>query len=287
MEGLSIIVPAYQEEGAVGQTLEALIGIKQQLSVPVEIILVDDASTDGTGERADAFPEVIVIRKQRNAGYGAAIKTGLRRAKYEWAAITDADGSYPNDEIPALFAACGEADMVVGARTGADVTYSKIRAIPKIFLRRYVQWIAQRDIPDMNSGLRIFRRDLALRYLPILPNGFSFTTTITLALMCNEHIVAYRPINYFARIGSSHIRPIRDTLNFFQLIGRTGIYFAPMRLFMPLSATFFAFFLLSLGYDLFFEQNLGDKTVLLLTFAFNVGLFGALADMIRKTSQIR
>lgn len=288
MNGLSIIVPAYMEEDAIGPTIATLKELKSQFCIPVEIIVVDDGSSDRTGEIAASDKDITTIRKSQNQGYGAAIKSGMRKAKYDLIAITDSDGSYPNERLVDMLQTFMDegADMLVGSRTGDNVTYSKIRTIPKVFMRGYMEWITRQEIPDMNSGLRIFRKDLALHYVPLLPDGFSLTTTITLSLMCNGFTVRYVPIDYFKRIGKSHIQPIRDTLRFFQLIGRTAVYFAPLRFFAPIALVFFAVFLVSLSYDIFTERNLGDKTVLLFTFACNVLLFGTLADMVRKSFQI-
>ena len=126
--------------------------------------------------------------------------------------------------------------MVVGARIGENVDYSKIRSIPKMILVPWVSFLCGTEVPDMNSGLRIFRRDRSLNFLKLLPDGFSFTTTITICLLRNRYAVEFIPISYTKRIGKSHIKPIRDTLRFTQLILRTGMYFAPMRLLAPLIA---------------------------------------------------
>ncbi|MDH3601554.1 MAG: glycosyltransferase family 2 protein, partial [Candidatus Tectomicrobia bacterium] len=163
-----------------------------------------------------------------------------------------------------------------------DVTYSKIRMIPKAFLRRFACWIAQQNIPDINSGMRVFRKSSAERYMNILPDGFSFTTTLTLAMLTNYYDVRYVPINYAPRLGKSKIHPIMDTLKFFQLIIRTGTYFAPIRVFSPLIVLLSIAFLISLNYDLVVGKNLTDKTVIFLMFTINTTIFTLLADMIDK-----
>jgi hypothetical protein len=134
----------------------------------------------------------------------------------------------------------------------------------------------------MNSGLRVFRREVAQRFLGILPDGFSFTTTITLAMLTNSYAVNYVPIDYSERIGRSKIRPIRDTLNFVQLIARTGVYFAPLRVFLPIASLLGVACVASAAYDVLVLDNLTDKTVLLALFAMNTAMFAALADMIDK-----
>ncbi|PCI58761.1 MAG: glycosyl transferase family 2, partial [Kordiimonadales bacterium] len=152
-------------------------------------------------------------------------------------------------------------------------------------LRHWVSWIARYPVPDINSGFRVFRRDIALKYIGILPDSFSFTTTITLAMLTNYHRVKYEPINYRARVGKSKIKPIRDTLRFIMLILRTGTYFAPLRVFFPLIAIMIMLATASLIYDITVLRNLTDKTVLLYLFSMNTGMFALLADMIDKRSK--
>ncbi len=281
----SIIIPCYNEENAIRGTVEQIlrhVGAEDDY----EIIVVDDGSDDQTPAVLDeiytASPKIRVMTHQRNLGYGAALKTGIRAARSELIVITDADGTYPNEQIPDLVRRCQDQDMVVGARTGENVTYSKIRSIPKFFLKRWVCWLAAQDVPDINSGLRVFRKDVAERYFGILSDKFSFTITITLAMLTNYHRVLFVPIDYHTRVGKSKIRPIRDTMRFSMLILRTGIYFAPMRAFMPIFLLLIVPAIASLVYDVFVYRDLTEKTLLLFLFALNVGMFSLLADMIDK-----
>ncbi|MEM7503396.1 MAG: glycosyltransferase family 2 protein [Pseudomonadota bacterium] len=284
----SLVVPCYNEANAIESTVAEL---REKLGDrdTYELIIVNDGSNDGSGEILEKLtatdPDLRVLNHSRNRGYGAALKTGITNAASEWIVITDADCTYPNERIPELVERAQNVDMVVGARTGKNVTYSKIRAIPKVFLKRFASWIAATDIPDINSGLRVFRKSVAQRYFNILPNSFSFTLTITLAMTTNFHRIVYVPIDYSERVGDSKIRPIRDTLKFFQLIFRTGTYFAPLRVFGPIILVLGIAFLISLCYDLFVLSNLTDKTVLLLLFTMNTAMFALLADMIDKRSQ--
>jgi glycosyltransferase involved in cell wall biosynthesis len=283
----SVVVPCFNEEGAIRATIHSL---RDALAgeVNYELILIDDGSTDGTSavmqDVAAEDGNVTVVRHESNRGYGAALKTGIRHASSDWIVITDADGTYPNEKLPELLALAGKYDMVVGSRTGDQVTYPLLRRIPKIFLRAYACWISGTNIPDLNSGMRVFRRDLAEQFLGILPDGFSFTTTITLALLTNRHRVCYHPINYAPRIGRSKIQPIRDTLRFLQLIVRTGMYFAPLRVFSPFILLLGAGGITSAAYDIFVLDNLTDKTILLFLFAMNTAFFALVADMIDKRS---
>ena len=290
----SIIIPCYNEKNAIRDTIDCIQAVIRKSEInDVEIIAVNDGSSDGSEHVLNSLAEddqtnnLFVVHHKRNQGYGAALKTGIRRSQSDYICITDADGTYPNERIPELInqITSKDLDMVVGARIGPNVDYSKIRSIPKMILVPWVSFLCGTEVPDMNSGLRIFRRDRSLDFLKLLPDGFSFTTTITICLLRNRYAVEFTPISYAKRIGKSHIKPIRDTLRFTQLILRTGMYFAPMRLLSPLIATLAALFTISGIYDLTVLNNLTDKTVLLGFASLNIVMFALLADMIDKRSR--
>jgi glycosyltransferase involved in cell wall biosynthesis len=283
----SLIVPCFNEEGAIARTIAELRNSLAHIEA-YELVVVNDGSTDRTGEIltqcAAEDPNLRVVTHVINRGYGAALKTGIRNSRAELIAITDADGTYPNHRLLELVIEAEQADMAVGARISDDVQYPLIRRIPKIFLTGYANWIAHQPIPDLNSGMRVFRRTIAERFFNILPDGFSFTTTITLAMLTNRYVVKYVPIGYAHRIGKSKIKPIKDTLRFFQLILRTGMYFAPLRIFSPLLVIFFIAFSASLSWDVFVRHDLREMTMLLMMLFINSTMFALLADMIDKRS---
>ena len=289
---VTIVVPAYNEEGGIEGVVRRLADLELGLN-EVEILVVDDGSTDGTGDLLQKLAAEIealeVIVKPRNEGYGAALLTGFSAAKHEIVVITDADGTYPEDRISELVEIVeGGADMAIGARTGADVHIPLVRRPAKAFLRKLASYLAEFPIPDLNSGLRAFKKPFVLTYRGILPKGFSFTTTITLAALTNGHKIEYLPIDYAARKGRSKIRPIRDTLGFMALIVKTVMYFNPLRVFYPLTWFVGLGFLASLGYDLFYESpaNLGDKTVLLFVATMQILTLGLFADLICKRARL-
>ncbi|MCP9828526.1 glycosyltransferase family 2 protein [Synechococcus sp. L2F] len=286
---VSVIIPCFNEAGAIRRTVEEILAAIDTSGLKaVEVMVVDDGSNDGSAEILSELENLYgsrrmrVIGHSRNRGYGAALKTGIRRSHSELICITDADGTYPNELIPELVDEAADHDMLVGARIAEDVEYSKLRTIPKLFLVPWVSFLSGQDVPDINSGFRFFRRDVALRFLELLPNGFSFTTTITICMLRNNFDVAYIPISYRRRIGNSHIQPIKDTINFVHLISRTGMYFAPLRLLLPLVVALSICFILSLFYDAFVLRNLTDKTILIGFAALNILMFAMLADMIDK-----
>ncbi len=272
---VSVVVPAYNEAAHVAEEIRALDAALRQTGWEYEILVVDDGSTDGTATAADTTG-VRVLRRERNRGYGAALKAGTRAARHPFILITDADGTYPVAAIPALLEATATADMVVGARTGASVQIPLVRRPAKAFLRWLASYLAERPLPDINSGMRVMHRALVERYEHLLPDGFSFTTTITLAAACNRHPVVYHPIDYHARLGASKIRP-RHALDFTLLILRIIVVFNPLKVFLPLGALLAAGGLAKFAYDIT-RDNLSETAVLGLLGAAVIWAVGLLAD---------
>jgi glycosyltransferase involved in cell wall biosynthesis len=273
------VIPAYDEEEAIERTLAEIAAVLRDLPGDHEILVVNDGSSDRTSGLAHAAG-VRVLDQPRNRGYGAALKVGIRAARNDLIVITDADGTYPAKAIPELLEHAGEYDMVVGARTGEDVAIPLMRRPAKWFLGRLASYLAGERIPDLNSGLRVLRREHVQRFEHILPSGFSFTTTITLASLCSDLLVYYHPINYYERVGESKIRPVH-ALEFLILILRTIVYFNPLKVFLPLGAVFFFGGLLKFIYDLTLS-NLSETAVLGFLGGTLLWAVGLLADQIAR-----
>ena len=283
--GVSIVVPAYNEEHSISSLLVQLNQVMVASGLFYEVIVVDDGSQDSTASTAERQPRVKLIRHKSNRGYGAALKTGIRRAQYNLICITDADGTYPIECIPDLLKHMihGGYDMVVGARTGKIVKVPLMRQFPKWALNKLANYLTGVRIPDMNSGLRVLKRDHVKRFSNILPDTFSFTTTITLAMLTNDMLVHYIPIDYYQRKGRSKIRPIYDTLNFLQLIVRTSLYFNPLKVFVPLSLALVLFaFLVLFGSWILLGKAMDVTFGVILMTAVMVMAIGMLADLIDK-----
>lgn len=286
-KGLSIVIPVYNERKVIEKTIAQLIEIKNAIDFNVEIILTNDGSDDGTEEILSKLSkeDFRVINHHRNLGYGAAIKTGVRAAKYAYIAITDADNTYPNERIPEFFHEVLEEDldMLVGARTGDSVKVSLIRKPAKWILNKMANYLSNVKIPDLNSGFRVMKKEIVESFIRILPQGFSFTMTITLAAEINGYFVKYIPIDYFGREGKSKIKPIEDTLNFLQLIIGTILCFNPLKVFIPLSFSLALIaFIILLGSWLFLSQPMDVTFGVILLSAVIAIMIGMLADLIDK-----
>ena len=288
--GLTIIVPVYNEKRGIESTLQDLEQIRKDADFGVEIVVVNDGSDDGSKEVLGEISceGVSVIHHSVNRGYGAALKTGIRNSPKECIIITDADGTYPNERIPELIKIFqeGNYDMVVGARVGGNVKIPLIRKPAKWFITKLASYLAGTRIPDLNSGLRVMKKDVVEKYINILPDGFSFTSTITLAMLTNGYSVKYVPIDYFKREGKSKIKPIQDTLNFIQLIIRTVLYFNPLKIFVPLSLFLVIFaFMVLIGSWVFTGKAMDVTFGVILMTSVMVLVIGMLADLIDKRLQ--
>ncbi len=230
MEKTTVIIPAFNEALSIRPLVERILA----LPLDLEILVVDDASTDGTAEALDGLENVSVIRHPANRGNGAAVKTALRQARTEWCLIIDADGQHDPEDIPRLLQALEQADMAVAARTNnSDST--GFRNFGNSVFNRLGGTLTGVEIKDMPCGFRAFRRSRVLPFYSLYPNGFSFPTTSTMCLLTTGHAVSYVPIDAKRRAAGSKskIRPWRDGLKFLIIILRI-IMFNPLKVFLPL-----------------------------------------------------
>ena len=281
-QSISIIIPAYNEQASIGNVLAGLNDWRGQ----AEIIVVDDASTDHTGDIARASG-VRVIRHPHNKGYGAGLKTGIRAASGDIIVMMDADSEHDAGQIALLLDNFGDNDMVVGAR-GKGSHAPLMRRILKWPLYRVADYLAGTKIPDLNSGFRAVRREVALRFLHILPNGFSLSTTLTLALFKEGYNTAYVPITTGARVGTSTVHPLRDGVNTLILIIRIIALFDPIKVFLPTSIGLFligVLYWIGSGILRFAQHvepafHIPTGAMFMLVSAVIVFMFGVLADQV-------
>jgi len=280
---LSMIIPCFNEAGGIQNTIEELDKSLKQTGLKYEIIVVDDGSTDGSSAVIEELKikDLVLIKNDINLGYGASIKAGIRKSRYGWVGICDADGTYPVDRIIDMTPHFEDNDMVIGIRTGDVKAVPFLRRPAKWFLNKFSSYLAQRKIRDVNSGLRFFKKEIILKFWNIFPDGFSFTTTSTMLFTMENLKTKNIPINYFKRKGKSKIRPIKDTYNFFLLIMRITMLFNPLRIFMPIFFCTLTLSFCSLGRDIYI-RNLTDTTVLLFVFSLIIFLIGLLADLVNR-----
>lgn len=288
MTKVSVVVPAYNEARAVRETVAQLQRSLARLSGSWEIIVVDDGSTDNTPHVLEGLADVRVLRHAENRGYGAALKTGIRESEGDVVGIIDADGSYPALEFPRLLGELHDSvDMAVGVRMGHGAAFPLLRRPGKLIIGALAAFLVGRRIPDLNSGMRVMRRTMIERFLHLVPDGFSFTTTVTLAALTNKLGVRWVPIPYAPRIGKSTITFRRGVLaefpNFLTLIVRIVTYFRPLRFFAVPSLLFLGLGFVNLVRTLIVDRNITDASILLIVVGIQIGLMGLLADLIVRS----
>ena len=284
---ISIIVPVYNEEESVGKVIDELKIEMMASGYEYEIIVIDDGSTDRATEIA-MTKGVKVLHNSQNRGYGAALKKGIASSSGDYIAIIDADGTYSAKELPGIIklALENDHDMVVDSRASSGLAISIPRKFAKWVIKGLACYLSECDIPDINSGMRVMRSNVVRKFLPILPDGFSFTTTITLAMLTNRYNVMYLPVDYHKRSGFSKIHPIKDTLNFLVLIIRTIMYFNPLKIFLPFSLFLFLTAFGLMMYRIFFGKGFMVTSMVMFGAAFQILAIGMLADLIDKRWRI-
>ena len=283
----SLVLPIFNEQDVVEYALDEIIKLNKEDNNLFEIVIVDDGSNDLTKEKLENFSNknhVNLIRHEKNYGYGKALKTGIFNSKSDIIFITDIDGTYPNNEILVFYKKFlrEKCDMLVGERDAKSVNIPLIRKPPKLVINKLANYLVNYNIPDLNSGYRIFKKSLYKKHKNLLPDGFSFTTTITLAFISDFLKVKYESINYKKRVGKSKINPIKDTLNFVVLILRVIIYFNPLRIFIPLSLITFLLGLILIISRIIFGGQFLVTSIIFMFFATNFLFLGLIADLINK-----
>ncbi|RJR28324.1 MAG: glycosyltransferase family 2 protein [Candidatus Latescibacterota bacterium] len=272
--GVTVVIPAYNEEKGLGVALPALTAAARERGW--EVIVIDDGSTDGTASVAESHG-ARVIRHPDNKGYGAALKTGIRNASNDLVVMMDSDGQHDSSRIEELLSHMDRYDMVVGARW----RMTGIRAPGKKILSIVANFLAGVKIPDLNSGLRAFRRDTIKSFLHFCPNSFSFTTTITLAYLREGYSIKYVPIEVERRVGrASTVKFFRDGYKTFLLIVRVIVLFNPLKVFMPVSLALFALGTVFTIYGIAVYGRAPNVGVLTILSSIILFFMGVLADQI-------
>jgi glycosyltransferase involved in cell wall biosynthesis len=278
--GVTFIVPCFNEPPEVlAQTVSRLREVALAAHWPHEIVVVNDASTQAAYAESSLGGARLVAHKV-NRGYGAALATGLRHATFPWIAIVDADGTYPVERFGEMLHLTRDYHMIIGARRWADI--SRWRRIPKRFLTWLASFLADRSIPDLNSGMRVFHREIYDGYRRIYPDRFSFSSTLTMVGLTSGFEVCFLGIDYFERIGRSTIHPLKDPVRFGYQLLRLSLYFRPLRFFVPLSALIAGLAVLRALRDLALTNHFGGLTLVLFFMAFQVFFFGLIAEIINK-----
>ncbi|MEQ1515001.1 MAG: glycosyltransferase family 2 protein [Usitatibacteraceae bacterium] len=272
---LSIVIPAKNESEGLQKVLPDLVSRYPT----AELIVVDDGSTDGTCEVANVHGARIV-RHLRSLGNGAAVKSGARAARGDVLVFMDADGQHKPEDITRLIEELNAGnDMVVGARSLASQAGAH-RAVANTFYNWFASWMVGQPVSDLTSGFRAVKATLFRKYLYLLPNGFSYPTTITMSFFRAGHLVSYVPIEAPTRIGKSHIRLFHDGARFFLIIFKIGTLFAPLKLFLPIS---FAFFVTACSYYLYTYLSFGrftNMSALLFISSMFIFLMGLISEQI-------
>jgi glycosyltransferase involved in cell wall biosynthesis len=285
---VSVVLPVYNEAGHLEVEIKRITEALDRSRYSFEIIVIDDGSIDGSGQKLAEIDGIRLIRFANNRGSGTARRIGTQEARGRVVVWTDVDMTYPNDEIPRIVDELEGCDQVVGARRTEQGTIKALRVPAKWSIRKLASYLTATKIPDLNSGLRAFRRDVATQFLHMLPEGFSCVTTITMCFLSNGYSVKYVPIDYFPRAGRSKFHPIKDTQRYLTQVIRMVLTFNPLKVIVPLASVLFLVGIVKLGFDVF-DKNVGvaTNTLLILFTAFQLLAIGLLADLIVRLSRLR
>ncbi len=273
---VTIVIPAYNEEKGLPFLLNELKKIREV----DEVIVVDDGSTDNTGRIAEENGARL-IKHPYNKGNGASVKTGIRNAKGDVIVLMDADFQHNPQEIRNILSYISEYDMVVGART-KNLQGNFYRNLANKFYNKFASYLTRFNILDLTSGFRAVRKEVALKFLYLLPNGFSYPTTLTLALLRSGYSLKYVPIHARKRIGESKISIVNDGFKFVLVILKIITLFSPLRVFLPLSIVFFISGLLYYVYTFFTRHQFSVVSVLFLITAVLLFMMGLISEQIAQ-----
>jgi glycosyltransferase involved in cell wall biosynthesis len=283
---VSVVLPVFNERGHLRTEVDRITNALEASPYTFEIIVVDDGSNDGSEVELAATPGIRLLRHSRNRGSGAARRLGTTEARGRVVVWTDADMTYPNEEIPALVKELDGCDQVVGARRTEQGTIKLFRVPAKWFIRKLASYLTETDIPDLNSGLRAFRRDVAMQYIHHLPTGFSCVTTLTMSFLGNGYSVKFVPIDYFPRAGRSKFHWWRDTKRYVLQVIRMVLSYSPLRVFLPVGLVLLGLGTGKLIYD-WIERDfaLAGNTMLILFAGVQTIAVGLLADLVVRATR--
>ena len=285
---VSVVLPVYNEVDHLEEEVTRIRKSLDDSDLSYEIIIVDDGSVDGSGALASSLERIRVLRFSTNRGAGSARKYGTMTAQGAVVVWTDVDMTYPNDRIPELVASLDGFDQVVGARSSEQGTAKVLRGPAKWLIRRLASYLSRHEIPDLNSGFRAFRREVADQFLYLLPRGFSCVTTITMAFLSNGYSVKYVPIDYAPRAGTSKFHWLHDTQRYLLQVIRMVLMHEPIRFFGPIAAFLTTVGLGKLVYDIIkYDFRITTNTIVLLGVAFAMAGVGLIADLLVQLNKKR
>ncbi len=283
---VSVVLPVYNERGHLRTEIDRIQAALKASPFTFEIIVVDDGSNDGSEVDLRSIEGIRLIRHSTNRGSGTARRTGTTAARGRIVVWTDVDMTYPNDLIPEFVAQVEGCDHVVGARRTEEGTKRLVRVPAKWFIRRLASYLTDTDIPDLNSGLRAFRREVAMQYVHHLPAGFSCVTTLTMSFLSNGYQVKYVPIDYSPRAGTSKFHWWRDTKRYLLQVVRMSLSYNPLKVFLPLGLTLLIVGLGKLVFDWIDKDfRLAANTLLILIASLQAIAVGLLADLVVRSTK--
>jgi glycosyltransferase involved in cell wall biosynthesis len=285
---VSVVLPVYNEKGHLHTEIDRIRAALDASPYTYEIVVVDDGSDDGSETELATIDGIRLVGHSTNRGSGSARRTGTTVARGRVVVWTDVDMTYPNERIPELVKELDGYDQVVGARRTEQGTHKAFRVPAKWFVRRLACYLTDTDIPDLNSGLRAFRRDVAMQYVHQLPAGFSCVTTLTMSFLSNGYSVKYVPVDYFPRAGRSKFHWWRDTKRYLLQVVRMSLSYNPLKVFLPIGLALLALGAGKLVYDWIDKDfRLAANTLLILFAALQLLTIGLLADLVVRVTTPR